>query len=120
MSGEELDKKLTEAGYVKAEIARLLGVPPQSVNQSLNAQDVKSGFLEDLCRVLNVDMSFFYSFDTNEEVTKLQEENARLKAEVVRLSDPNHSDKENRVYNLWMKFMEVTAEMKELYKEIGE
>lgn len=60
MSGEELDKKLTEAGYVKAEIARLLGVPPQSINQTLNAKDVKSGFIEDLCKVLHKEISFFY------------------------------------------------------------
>lgn len=60
MSGEQLDKIITDAGYVKAEIARLLGVPPQSLNQTLNAQDIKSGFLEDLCRVLGKDMSFFY------------------------------------------------------------
>ena len=117
MSGEELKQKLKDAGYTQAEIARRLEVVPQSVIQTLEAKDIKTGFLEDLCRVLNVDMSFFYKIDTDSELTKLREENTSLKAEVARLNGPNHSEKENRVYNIWMKFMEVTAEMQELYKE---
>ncbi len=121
MSGEELDKKLKGAGYVLADIARQLGVPPQSVNQTLNAKDVKSGFLEDLCRVLNKDMSFFYgdasTSSVDDEVKRLREENAILKAELSSRNDVNLPAKDSRIYNLWMKFMQITMEMQELYKE---
>ena len=65
MSGEQLNKMLKDSGYVLADIARMLGITPQALNQLLNAKDVKTGLLEDLCRVLGKDMSFFY--EANEE-----------------------------------------------------
>jgi hypothetical protein len=33
------------------------------------------------------------------------------------MKDPNLKDKSERIYNIWMKFMDVTEEMQELYKE---
>lgn len=131
MSGEYLDKKLKDAGYVLADVARQLGVPPQSINQTLNAKDIKSGFLEDLCRVLGKDMSFFYDIPskrgTGEEdetvtgmrktIETLQQENSLLQAELLRLKNLKLPTKDSRVYNIWMKFMEITIEMQELYKE---
>jgi transcriptional regulator with XRE-family HTH domain len=124
MSGEELDRKLKDAGYVMADIARLLGVPPQSINQSLNAKDIKTGFLEDLCRVLGKDMSFFYgAADGNSLVNQLRQENSELKNEIRDLkrelsmySNPDEA-KNGKIYKLWMKFMDITAEMQEMYKE---
>ena len=120
MSGEELKKKLKDAGYTQAEVARRLGVVPQSIIQTLEAKDIKTGFLEDLCRVLDKDMSFFYDINTNDELERLREENRRLKQELSRMSDPGMKEKENKIYNLWMKFMEITEEMQVLYKEKGE
>ena len=131
MSGEQLDKKLKDAGYVLADVARQLGVPPQSINQTLNAKDIKSGFLEDLCRVLDKDMSFFYDIpskkETDEEdetiigmrkaIEALQQENTALQVEIIRLKELKLPTKDSRVYNLWMKFMEITCEWQELYKE---
>lgn len=134
MSGEQLDKILKDAGFVKAEIARLLGVPPQSVNQSLNAQDVKTGFLEDLCRVLNKDMNFFYDIksslkvDTsNEEITnlrneisKLNEENNQLREELRRMSDPEQPKKESEVYRMWMEYMRMEEQRVGLHNSMFE
>lgn len=215
MSGEELDKKLKNAGYVLADVARLLGVPPQSINQTLNAKDVKSGFIEDLCRVLDKDISFFYSVkpegvmegkfeelrklaisndnqldsgskrvngwmneadvieriklaskrfpieapagidkghllvntvlriinsypnlsaewlmtgtgemllpvvgaNVNEEIVSLKAKNEELQKELARLESIKFPTKDSKVYNLWMKFMDITSEMQELYKE---
>lgn len=120
MSGEELDKKLKDAGYVLADVARLLGVPPQSLNQTLNAKDVKSGFLEDLCKALGKDMGFFYGISVtnpNEEMKELRKENEKLKKQIDILSNIPSPSKESKVYKLWMKFMEITSEMQELYKE---
>lgn len=147
MTGEQLDKKLKDSGYVLADVARLLNVPPQSLNQTLNAKDIKSGFLEDLCRVLGKDMSFFY--ESNEEsvpegysvadnfkdgvkdmlhlqkrIGQLLEENQRLRDELSRRNDPDHSSKESEVYRLWMehmrlseKLMNITDRMRELYQQ---
>ena len=60
MSGEELKKKLVDTGISLTKISGMLGKTPQQLDQALNAKDVKTGFVEDLCRVLNVDISFFY------------------------------------------------------------
>ena len=60
MSGEQLKRRIKELGISQAELARRLNVIPEAIAQALKAKDVKSGFLEDLCRVLGKDMSFFY------------------------------------------------------------
>lgn len=51
---------LSKRGIVLAELAKSLGMSPQHLNQALNAADVKSGFLEKLCEVLNVEMWELY------------------------------------------------------------
>ena len=60
MSGEELKKKLAETGISLTRISQMLGKTPQQLDQALNAKDVKTGMVEELCRVLNVDITFFY------------------------------------------------------------
>ena len=60
MSGEELKKKLSETGISLSRISQLLGKSPQQLDQALNAKDVKTGMIEELCKVLNLDISFFY------------------------------------------------------------
>lgn len=60
---------------------------------------------------------FASSNPVDDEVIRLREEVRRLKDELTRMSDPNLKEKENKVYNLWMKFMQITMEMQELYKE---
>ena len=130
MSGEELKKKLKSAGISQAEIARRLGVVPQSVIQTLEAKDIKSGFIEDLCRVLDKDINFFYggvvsaSQDPTEEIKSLkeqilslQEENRKLKNELTRMNDPELPKKEGEIYKLWMEHMKITERMQELYKK---
>ena len=133
MSGEELKKKLKSAGISQAEIARRLGVVPQSVIQTLEAKDIKSGFIEDLCRVLDKDISFFYGGESSqksdelekansqikhllEAVEQLQEDNSRLKTEIIHLQNPDREKKESEVYRLWMEHMKITERMQELYK----
>lgn len=129
MSGEELKKKLDAVGISQAEISRKLGVIPQSVNQSLAAKDVKSGFIESLCREFDLDVSFFYEGATlsdaeynkkirifEEKVLLLQQENDKLKEELTRMNDPELPKKESEVYRLWMEHMKITERMQELYK----
>ena len=134
MSGEELKKKLKNAGISQAEIARRLGVVPQSVIQTLEAKDIKSGFIEDLCRVLNKDLAFFYDMPASsqndevarlrDEVARLQEENEQLKEELRMMKDPSLPKKESEVYRLWMELMKLSEQqmalsdrMRELYQK---
>ena len=130
MSGEELKKKLDGLGISQAKLAELMGVFPQSFNKTLQADDVKSGFIEKLCRVLGKDISFFYgdaasaSQDLNEEIKSLKEqilllqkENVRLKNELTRMNDPEKPKKESEIYLLWMEHMKITERMQELYKK---
>lgn len=117
MSGEDLKKKIESAGISQAEIARRLGVIPQSVGQSLSAKDVKSGFLEDLCRVFDMDISFFYSGESSAKsrdvgelkdyISHLQKENQELRSELSLKKDPDLQRKESEIYRLWMKQMEI-------------
>ena len=133
MSGEELKKKLKSAGISQAEIARRLGVVPQSVIQTLEAKDIKSGFIEDLCRVLDKNISFFYGGESSqksdelekansqikhllEAVEQLQEDNSRLKSEIIHLQNPEREKTESEIYRLWMEHMKITERMQELYK----
>lgn len=60
MSGEELKEILYQAHISQARIAAALGIPKQSVSQALLASDIKTGFLERICKALNLKMSFFY------------------------------------------------------------
>lgn len=61
MSGKELKKILEEGGYNITKVAELMGLVRQKLSQTLNkTSDVKTGTLEKMCQVLNIDMSFFY------------------------------------------------------------
>lgn len=133
MTGEELRKKLKETGISQAEIARRLGTIPETIGQKFEAKDIKTGFLEDLCKVLEVNMSFFYGGDSSqvsdelekakttikhlyEAVEQLQEDNSRLKSEIIHLQNPDRDKRESEVYRLWMEHMKITERMQELYK----
>ena len=133
MSGEELKKKLDGLGISQAKLAELMGVFPQSFNKTLQADDVKSGFIEKLCRVLNKDISFFYGGESSqksdklekansqikhllEAVEQLQEDNSRLKSEIIHLKNPEREKTESEIYRLWMEHMKITERMQELYK----
>lgn len=65
MTGEDLKKRLKTTGRPIAEIARELDVLPQSLNQALNVKDVKTGLVENLSRVLNLPIGFFFGNDSN-------------------------------------------------------
>ncbi len=55
--------------------------------------------------------------DCSEEIKYLRTENASLKAELCRIKELKLPTRDSKIYNLWMKFMEITEEMQELYKE---
>lgn len=98
MTGQELKSKLNVLGLSEAEIARRLGKPQQSFNQTLKAQDVKTSLLEELCKTFNVDMSFFYQEDFN-------------KAHVVQSINGNNSNNVNT---------EIGSDYKEMIEKLLE
>jgi hypothetical protein len=53
----------------------------------------------------------------NDEIELLREENTNLNKELERLKTLKLPTKDSKVYNLWMKFMDITSEMQGLYKE---
>lgn len=60
MSGEQLKKILGKTGKSYVEIANLLGISSQSLYQTFKADDIKSGLIEKICKVLGEDVSLFY------------------------------------------------------------
>lgn len=131
MTGEQLKNKLNALGISQAEASRRLGVSSQSLNQSLEAKDVKTGLLENLCEAFNLNMGVFYDGaasspkdDEDSELTRLREENQRLREELRIKSDPNQPKRESEVYHLWMEYMKteerrmnINNRMFELYQK---
>lgn len=61
MTGIEVKEKLKSEGVNLAELAKLLGYDnDQRLHSALKARDVKSGLLEDIARVANKSVCWFY------------------------------------------------------------
>lgn len=133
MSGEDLKKKLKESGLSMAEIARRLGVLPQSLNQFFLAEDVRTGLLEDLCLALNKDMGFFYDVTPQpqpeeesrinlltKELLQLRLENDSLYERLRLKDDPDQPHKESEVYQLWMEYMKLENKRADFYSRMQE
>ncbi len=63
MKGETIKQKLSLLGKTQKELAGLLGITPQAVNEILSASDVRSGSIEKIARVVGVPTSFFFESD---------------------------------------------------------
>lgn len=109
--------------------AEMIGTTYQTLyNIIYKDSDFKVSLLEKIAKHFNVPVGFFFDEDNGkvsedqnleEQIIHLREENRRLKEELTRMSDPKLVEKENKIYNLWMKFMEITEEMQVLYKGKG-
>lgn len=61
MDGKLVKEKLKKCGVSLSEIAARLGYEnDQRLHSQLKSRDVKTGLLEDIARVIGVNMSFFY------------------------------------------------------------
>lgn len=66
MSGEEIKKILESEGIVLSDLARMLGFDSdQRLHSKLRPDDVKSGIIEDIARVTNKNVCFFYGEKSN-------------------------------------------------------
>lgn len=60
MTGNVLKQRLIRRYKTLAEVARKLGVSPQSLDQTLAAADIKTGFIERLAAAYGVSASIFF------------------------------------------------------------
>lgn len=60
MEGKLLKEKLRQTGKTFREIAALAGMSPQLLNQTFNADDVRSGTIEKILQGLGLPMSYLY------------------------------------------------------------
>ena len=63
MDGKTLKLRIQKLEPSMAELARKLEILPQALNQTLNAADIKTGFVEQLVNVLDKPVSYFFGED---------------------------------------------------------
>ncbi|MDD5855289.1 MAG: helix-turn-helix transcriptional regulator [Prevotella sp.] len=61
MTGENLKRILKATGNSITELADKLGTSQQNLSAALNAKDVKTGLLEELSKVLDLPISYFFN-----------------------------------------------------------
>lgn len=66
MTGEELKQKIKATGVSITEIAKRLNISQQSLSQALKAADIKTGLVEDVSRVLDKPIAFFFSKEASD------------------------------------------------------
>jgi len=72
MSGEEIKKKLLDAGYQLKAIATALNHTPQWLDSKLNAKNVSYDFIKLLAQTINKNIDFFISIEntSSSEINK--------------------------------------------------
>lgn len=71
MNGKVLKQRLVRRYKTLADVARKLGVSPQSLDQTLAAADIKTGFIERLAAAYGVSASIFFE---DEQITIIHTE----------------------------------------------
>lgn len=65
MKGEEIKQKVKQSGKTFAEIARLMGIRPQTLTIIFASDDVKTGSLERIAEAMGVPVAYFYGEGDN-------------------------------------------------------
>lgn len=60
MTGEELKNRLKKARYSITDLAEMLGTTRPNLSQALSVKDVKTGLIEELSKVLDLPISYFF------------------------------------------------------------
>ncbi len=66
MKGSVVRQRLSQVGMTQAELARLLKVSPQTVNNILHTENIQTGTLERICEALHLPITFFYDEPKND------------------------------------------------------
>ena len=60
MKGKDIKDVLSKKGIAQTEIARILGLTPNNLNNMLAKDDVRTGLLESIAEAANIPISVFY------------------------------------------------------------
>lgn len=121
--GLKIKELMSKEKIDSPELAKRLGKTKQAVYDMIEKQDLNTSLLRELSEIFNVPITTFFidkeetDSSASETIELLKTENAELKKEIERLKELKLPTKDSKVYNLWMKFMEITSEMQEMYKE---
>lgn len=90
MTGKELKRKLTKLNVTQTELASKIGIPQSQLCRTFQSEDVKTGLLERICEVCDVDMTFFYPTPNKlnierEVLTELLAQNMTLLNKVTKM-----------------------------------
>lgn len=70
MTGKDVKTKLLASGYILADVAKGMGIIPQTLNSLLQANDIKTGVLENIAKSINKSIYFFFeSIETPSIIT---------------------------------------------------
>ena len=83
MNGKTIKDVIANNGIAQAEIARLLGLTPNNLNNMLAKEDVRTGLLESIAEAANLPISVFYG----DSYTVLGNNNATGSNNTVNTSD---------------------------------
>ena len=72
MTHEEIQKTIARSGKTKREVAKAMGVSPQTLNTRLSAKSISVDTLERIAEALGISPAEFYE-------NQLREENERLR-----------------------------------------
>lgn len=60
MKGKDIKDVLSQNGIAQTEIAKILGLTPNNLNNMLSKDDVRTGLLESIAEAANIPISVFY------------------------------------------------------------
>lgn len=72
MNGEVLKAQLLKIEPTLVEVAKKLQVSKQSLNQTLSATDIKTGFIEQLAALYDKPISFFYGERSEVDINEVE------------------------------------------------
>jgi transcriptional regulator with XRE-family HTH domain len=72
MTHEEIKKTIARSGKTKREVAKVMGISPQTLNTRLSAKSISVDTLERIAEALGISPAEFYE-------NQLREENERLR-----------------------------------------
>ena len=72
MNGEVLKAQLLKIEPTLVEVAKKLQVSKQSLNQTLSATDIKTGFIEQLAALYDKPISYFFGEKTSVEISEVE------------------------------------------------
>ena len=65
MKGKDIKDVLSKKGIAQTEIAKILGIAPNNLNNMLAKDDVRTGLLESIASAANIPISVFYGDSYN-------------------------------------------------------